>query len=118
MDQLDQRLNLDDEAVRDLVHQHLPLGVPVTDNKDQRLCQLSQEDYISGYSKPAYMPLWSAFKSQVPQAYIMYVLDTSVINARDQNILNFRTYTFTLCLSEPNLGLQLDCSITNSCLTL
>ena len=58
-DTLDSRLNLSNERISELTKEHLPLGLPSLPSGD--LCQLTQEDYITGYSKERKMPVWTAF---------------------------------------------------------
>ena len=61
VEELDARLNLDDDAIAVSQSAHLPLGVPEINTPDVTACVLTQTDYVTGYSHVHHMPLWSAF---------------------------------------------------------
>ena len=59
--ELSQQLDLSAADVQAAVTRYLPYGAPQLNMPDATVCQLTQQDYITGYSHQLAMPLWSAY---------------------------------------------------------
>ncbi|KFP28793.1 Ectonucleotide pyrophosphatase/phosphodiesterase family member 3, partial [Colius striatus] len=65
--ELNLRLNLTTEEIKEANSYHLPYGRPRVLQKGNIYCLLSHRQYVSGYSYDIWMPLWTAYTVNKPE---------------------------------------------------
>ncbi|NWV66391.1 ENPP3 phosphodiesterase, partial [Malurus elegans] len=64
---LNKRLNLTTEEIKEASSYHLPFGRPRVLQEENVYCLLSHRQYVSGYSYDIRMPLWTAYTVNKPE---------------------------------------------------
>ncbi|NXY40951.1 ENPP3 phosphodiesterase, partial [Ceuthmochares aereus] len=65
--ELNERLNLTTEEIKEANSYHLPYGRPKVLQNKNVYCLLSHHQYVSGYSYDILMPLWTAYTVDKPE---------------------------------------------------
>ncbi|XP_048210049.1 ectonucleotide pyrophosphatase/phosphodiesterase family member 3 isoform X2 [Perognathus longimembris pacificus] len=66
LEQVNQKLNLNQEEINATMKVNLPFGKPRVMQKNKEHCLLYHRDYVSGFGKAMRMPLWSSYSVPSP----------------------------------------------------